>query len=285
MKKYILGSMILAGVSLSFNAEAQLLKKIQNAAQNAAQSAAQKSASEKAENASSNAMEGLLGGMMQPAPTESEYNFSGYMIMEITSTDKKGKTDEPMHMNYLLSKDTQFMGMAFTDPKNPSTHTATVIDQKNEAMVLFLEDGGKKSSMAMKMDLNKIQNMVDEEAEETIEKPDYEITKTGNTKQILGYTCEEYLVKSEDGEGHYWVSEKPIEGFSMFSPQSNPMVSNKTVEKYYSHFSNAPKGTFLEMLFKSTDGSVTDMKVIELELNSPTSFAIADYPNMMSGNN
>lgn len=88
--------------------------------------------------------------------------------------------------------------------------------------------------------------MVDKEVEKQRENPEYKITKTGNTKTILGYQCEEYLITSEDGEGHYWVTEKPIEGLSLFSPQSNPMVSNKTMDQYSSMFSNAPKGSFLE---------------------------------------
>ena len=137
--------------------------------------------------------------------------------------------------------------------------------------------------MALKLDYDKMQGMVDEEAEEQLEQPDYKITKTGNSKTILGYTCEEYLVTTEDGEGRYWVTEEPIDGVSMFSPKSNPMVSSKTIERYSSRFSNAPKGTFMEMIFTDKEGAVTDMTVIELETDSPKKFQMSDYPNMMAG--
>ncbi|TDQ18663.1 uncharacterized protein DUF4412 [Algoriphagus boseongensis] len=281
MKKSILGLLVLAAVSFSTTAQAQLLKKIQNAAQNAATNAA----SSKAEKESSDKMGDLIGGMMQPAPTESAYQFTGYMVMEVTATDKKGKSDPPSRINYLLGDNVEFMGMSFSDPKTPQNTTTTIMDTKNQAMVMLLDNEGQKSSMAMKMDYDKIQDMVDEEASDQMKTEDYQITKTGNTKDILGYPCEEFLVKTEDGEGRYWVTKEPIKGFSMFSPQSNPMVSNKTVERYNSFFSNAPKGTFLEMIFTSTDGSVTDMKVVEIELNSPLKFTMSEYPNMMSGMN
>jgi hypothetical protein len=283
MKKVILSTLILGASLLAIPCQAQLLKKIQNAAANAATNAASNKANEKAEKAGSNALEGMMGGMMEPAPTESEYSFTGFMIMEVTSTDKKGKSEEPVRINYLLSKQPEFMGMDFQDPKKPENSTTTIMDTKNEAMVMLMSSDGQKSSFAIKMDYEKVQELVDEEAEVQLENPEYKLTKTGNTKTILGYDCEEWMVVSEDGEGRYWITEKPIDGLSIFSPQSNPMVSNKTMERYTSMFSNAPKGSFMEMIFTDTDGTVTDMKVIEVNTNSPKKFSLAEYPNMLSG--
>ena len=39
-------------------------------------------------------MEGMLGNMLEPTPTESAYEFSGFMVMEIVNTDKKGKSEK-----------------------------------------------------------------------------------------------------------------------------------------------------------------------------------------------
>jgi hypothetical protein len=282
MKKVILSTLILGASLLAIPSQAQLLKKIQNAAANAATNAASNKANEKAEKAGNNALEGMMGGMMEPAPTESEYSFTGFMIMEVTSTDKKGKSEEPVRINYLLSKQTEFMGMDFQDPKKPENSTTTIMDTKNEAMVMLMSSDGQKSSFTIKMEYEKVQELVDEEAEKQLENPEYKLTKTGNTKTILGYDCEEWMVVSEDGEGRYWITEKPIDGLSIFSPQSNPMISNKTMERYTSMFSNAPKGSFMEMIFTDTDGTVTDMKVIEINTNSPKKFSLAEYPNMLS---
>ncbi len=283
MKKAILSILILATSMAIFPAQAQLLKKIQNAAAQGVENAATKRTNQASEKATNDAIDGLFGGLMQPAPTETDYSFTGYMVMEVTSTDKKGKPEDPVQIQYLLSSGTDFMGMVFVDPKKSGTVTTSIMDTKNQAMVILLEDKGQKSSMAVKLDFDKVQGMVDEEAEDQLEQPDYKITKTGNTKTILGYPCEEYLVNTEDGEGRYWVTEKPIDGFSMFSPQSNPMVSSKTIDRYTSLFSNAPKGSFMEMVFTDKEGAVTDMKVVELETNSPRKFQMSDYPNMMAG--
>jgi hypothetical protein len=281
MKKSILSLLILAGALWSNQAEAQLLKKIQNAATQGAQNAVNKKAESETNKAGNNALEGMFGNMLEPAPTESAYGFSGFMVMEIVNTDKKGKADKPVQMHYLLSDQPEFMGMAYIDPENPENLTTTIMDSKNQAMVILIDDGKSKSSMSMKVDYTGVQEEVDKEAEAQLQNPNYKIEKTGNKKDILGYSCEEYLVITEDGEGRYWITEKPIDGLSIFSPQSNPMISNKTMDRYTELFSNAPKGSFMEMIFKDNEGNVTDMKVVELDTNKARSYTMADYPNMM----
>lgn len=283
MKKSILKILILAGIVLASPSQAQILKKIQKAATQGVENAATKKTREASEKKTNEAIDGMFGGMMEPASTESEYSFTGYMVMEVTSTDKKGKSEDPTRIQYLLSDNVEFMGMLFKELKSPENSTTSIMDSKNQAMVMLMENKGEKSSMAIKMDYEKMQGIVDEEAEEQLENPDYKLSKTGNTKTILGYDCEEWLVVTEDGEGRYWVTEDPIDGLSMFSPQSNPMVSNKTMERYSSMFANAPKGSFMEMTFTDTDGAVTDMKVIEIETNSPRKYNMSEFPNMMVG--
>lgn len=283
MKKVILSLLVLAGILLTIPAQSQLLKKIQNAAAQGVENAAIKKTGEATEKSTNNAIDGMFGGMMKPASTESEYFFTGYMVMEVKSTDKKGKSEEPIHIQYLLSDNTELMGMSFNDPKNPNVSTTTIMDTKNQAMVMLMDSNGEKSGFAVKVDYDIMREIVDEEVEEPSENPNYKITKTGNKKTILGYDCEEYLITSQDGEGQYWVTEKPIDGLSMFTPQSNPMVTNNTMDRYNSMFSNAPKGSFMEMIFTATDGSITDMKVIEMETKSPRKYTMSEFPNMMGG--
>ena len=286
MKKNTLLLSVLAFLFLIHTAEAQLLKKIQNAATQGAQNAISKKVESEAENATSKELDKMIEGMVgEPANTESEYLFSGYMIMEVASSDKKGKKEEPVKINYLLSPSTEYTGMWFQDETNPEMQTSTILDGKNQATIILINDGKSKSSMAIKMDQQTLQNWVDEEVEEQVSTPDYKLEKTGNKKTILGFECEEYLITTEDGQAQYWVTKEPIEGFSMFSPQTNPMAPNQGMDRYSSLFSNAPKGTFMEMIFKSNDGSISEMKVISLEKNKPQRYQMADYPNLMNGMN
>jgi hypothetical protein len=284
MKK---SSLILGIFALGFifSAEGQIMKKIQNAAAQGASNALEKKAASEAEKATTKQLDALMGGFGQPAETEAEYSFSGYMVMEIISFDKKGKAEEPVQMQYFLSSSPDLSGMVVKDEKDPKKQTTMIMDLKNQASIILLEDGKEKSSFAYKVDFDKVQATVDEESQEQFENPGYKLEKTGQTKTILGYSCEEYLMTSEDGDAQYWITEKPIDGYSMFSAQGNPMVSNKTMDRYNAYLANAPKGSFMEMYFTSKDGTKSEMKVIEIKPNESRKFQMSDYPNMMASMN
>lgn len=287
MKKSIL-CILTFGIAIVFNfaAESQILKKIQNAAAQGAQNALEKKASSEAEKATAKKLEGLGGmmtGMEAPEKLESAYSFSGYMVMEVISTDEKGKSSDPTKIKTYLSESEGFAGMEFFDPENPTLTTTMIMDLGNKASVVLMDDNGEKNSMAFKADYDKFKDSIDVKSEKELESGDYKLEKTGKTKTILGYDCVEYFVKNSDGEGYYWVTEKPIAGYSAFSASGNPMVSDKTIERYSSYFSNAPIGSFMELTFKANDGNVSEMKVVEIEPSTPKTFNMSEYPNLMAG--
>jgi hypothetical protein len=285
MIRIIFTSLLVGLISLALPTQAQLLKKIQTAAQNAAQNVAsqkveQKIAKESAQEIDS-AVSGMLRGMLEPASTEELYTFTGYLTMVVIAKDKKGSPEHPTRIKYLIGEDTQFMGVNFQDAESNMNMTS-ITDLKNQAMILLMEERGEKSSMAMKINAEGFQEIAEEEMK--VKPEDYKLIKTGNRKTILGYICEEYSITSKDGEGYYWVTEKPIKGMSIFSPASSPMGGNKVINQYETLFANAPKGTFLEMLFSGKDGSSLEMKVTEIEPEKESSFKMTEYPNRMIGN-
>src|SRR5690606_8491963 len=134
----------------------------------------------------------------------------------------------------------EYTGMELVDPKNPETVTAMVFDVKNEASILFLDNKGSKSSFAYKMDLDTVNKTLENEIISDVNDMDITMEKTGKTKDILGYPCEEYHVKSEDGEGYYWITEESIVGYSSFWSSNSPMITSKAQAKYAERFKNMP---------------------------------------------
>ena len=63
----------------------------------------------------------------------------------------------------------------------------------------------------------------------------------------------------------------------------SPLLKNSTKEKYAKRFANLPGGNFMAMTFTDTDGSSVEMSVIEIELDSPKSLTMSEYPNVMEG--
>jgi hypothetical protein len=222
-------------------------------------------------------MEAILAGIGEQVPTAETYNFTGYIVMEIQTKDKKGETIEPMKMKLFLSESSNYTGMEITDPKNPGTITNMIFDMERKASILLMENKESKSSFAYKLDFDQVIDDSDILEEDL----DYSIKKTGNTKDILGYSCEEYHMKSEDGEGNYWITEELINDSSSFWSGNSPFATSKMQEKYADHFANMPKGNFMEMDFKSTDGSEVIMKVVDIQASAPQIFLMSEYPNMM----
>ncbi|MEP0710854.1 DUF4412 domain-containing protein [Algoriphagus sp.] len=296
-------TLLLSLITISFSAEAQFIKKIQNAANRGIENAIQQKVEEEAtkitqkqleklftdmygtsENGTASGidMNQIMKGLGEPVDTESSYDFSGHIVFELKSTDEKGKVADPILMKSYLAKSSDITGMELIDPKNPKAITALVFDKKNEASIVFLDNKGEKSSFAYKLDLDGMDEALDEEMADQIEDMDFTLEKTGKTKDILGYECEEYHVKNEDGEGYYWITEEPIGGYSSFWSSNSPLMSSKAQEKYADHFSNLPKGNFMELTYTSADSGTMEMKVTEINDSAAKSFTMAEYPNIMA---
>jgi len=137
---------------------------------------------------------------------EETYNFDAYIQMEITSYKKNGNLDEQMVYNNYLHKTDADYAMVFKDDDNKTT---IIFDTKNSAMLILTESDGEKTGFATTIDPEAMAELVEDyKEEEEVDVDAYKPAKTGKTKDILGYKCDEYLVKDEDTEVHMWVSEE-----------------------------------------------------------------------------
>lgn len=134
----------------------------------------------------------LIGALLIPGALSAASTFEGALRMQMTSGKEK-----PFEIDYLLK-----------DGK------ARIVPQM-----------GQKGSMAMIMDTAKMEMTVlmpeqkmymvssiksaTEEAAKQAGTADIVPEKTGRKEKILGYTCEEYLMKSKDGTtSAVWVTEE-----------------------------------------------------------------------------
>jgi len=225
----------------------------------------------------------IMGSINMNVETESEYSFSGVAVMEIKSTNEKGKEEDPVIFNSFLSESPDYFGMEFIDPdeKNEKEKSIIIMDHKNKATIMLMENEKEKSSMAFGMDWG---GMMDNYADSTVNKSFENMTfeKTGNTKDIQGYSCEEFRMDAEDSEGTYWISKDSIEGLEGFWSKNSPFVTKKMQEQNSTFFGNFPEGNIMEMTFKNKeDQSSSEMKIIKIDNTQSTNFDLADYPNPM----
>lgn len=301
---------------LSWDSEAQLLKRLKNAASEGVARAVEKTVEKEVAKATQRQLEKtfsnlygdmevgengegersgggsydyskIMSSINMDVETESAYSFSGIAVMEIESTDEKGKASDPITFHSFLSDNPDYFGMEFIDPeyKKSKEKSVIIMDHKNQATVMLMENEEEKSSMAFAIDWGGMMEAVetaDTTEDSAMDAEDVRFEKTGNTKDILGYSCEEYLVVSEDAEGSYWVSERPIEGLESFWSKNSPFITKKMKEENREYFTNLPEGHIMEMDFASKeDESSSKMRMIEIDTKRPHNFDLSEYPNAM----
>ncbi len=149
---------------------------------------------------------GLMGGKVTSKYNES-YSFSNRIYMQMETYDKK----ETAKMDF-------FIYFSDTDPSAGIETKIVGTSEEGDEVALastFIYDGTNKSFMIMTdMGTMKIGIISDVPDESTLQgqpaenKPDATITKTGNSKVIAGYKCDEYLYMENESKNHgnLWVT-------------------------------------------------------------------------------
>lgn len=308
MKSFLLVFVILSIILNPYDSEAQLLRRLQNAAEEGVARAVEKRVVSEVEKATQKQFEKAFGNLYSgPAggnktydfskimesvnmdvDTEESYSFKGIAEMEVISTDTKGNPEDPARIISYLSNNDQFTGMEFSDDRNKKSKDKTVMifDFKNNATIMLVENEDGKSSMAFGLDWQKmmegVAEMEEEETDESVNWDDFKFEKTGKTKTILGYTCEEYLAKNEEMEAVYWISTTPIEGLQTFWGKNSPFITQRMKAENQAYFNKLPEGSVMEMIFVSQeDKSSTSFKMISIDADATNTFVLEAYPNVM----
>ena len=205
---------------------------------------------------------------------EPSYSFDAYIQMQISNYKKNGNLgDQVMYDNY-VNKTKADYAMVFKDGKDQST---IIFDTKNSAMLILTNSDGEKTGFATTIDPEAMAEMAEDyaEEEEPTELDAYNIKKTGKSKDILGYKCDEYLLEEESSEIHMWVSEE------LGKDMRKEWLKNKqTFGAMFMH-AYALNGMVLEYdLMDKANGEKTIMLVTKIDLNHSHSVATGGYTVM-----
>jgi hypothetical protein len=288
--------------------EAQLLRRLKTAAEEGVARAVEKRVVSEVEKATQKQFEKAFGDLYSgpkgsktydfnkilesinmDVDTEESYSFIGMAEMEVNSTDSKGNSEDPVHITSYLSKNDQYTGMEFSaeSSKKSKEKTVMIFDFKNNATIMLVENEEGKSSMAFGLDWQKMIEGVDdmsleEDADEPVDFEDFKFEKTGNTKTILGFSCEEYMAKNEEVEAFYWISTSPIEGLETFLGRNSSFISHRTQSHNQQYFNNLPEGSMMEMnVVSQKDKSSSSFTMTSIDVDAKNTFIMEAYPNVM----
>jgi len=204
---------------------------------------------------------------------ESNYSFDAYIQMEISNYKKNGKLDDQVLYDNYVNKTKADYAMVFADGQDQST---IIFDTKNSAMLILSDSDGEKAGFATAIDPEAMADWAEDYAEDQdVEETDltpYNMKKTGKSKKILGYHCEEYLVEDEETEVRMWVSDKL--GKEM---RKEWMRNQQTFGAMFMH-AYALNGMVLEYdVLDKDNGKKTIMLVTEIDLNHNHSVSTGGY--------
>jgi hypothetical protein len=205
---------------------------------------------------------------------ESTYKFNSHFQMEVSEFSNSGKLKEKtLYDSYVNNGQTGY-AMVFKDNKDRSI---IIFDAGNSSMLMLTDSDGEKTGVAIAIDPETMADESDEADEETGGEAinTYRPKKTGKTKTILGYRCEEYLVDDEESEAHMWVSEK------LGKQVRKEMLKNQQTFGAAFYYAAYMDGMVMEYdLLEKESGERTVMQVTGIDLDQPHSISTRDYSIM-----
>lgn len=191
---------------ITHNSNAQLLKRLGERIENAATETVINKTEEKTKEETGKVMDSIFDGTNSGTTqtsgttmTDSEIaaNYKFQHRVEMTMTTGK----DAMQIEYHLPETGNYF-CTVVAVEEGGANNYSIMDLDKEAMIIFMNYGSQKMKMTSNLKLDD-QNTEDEGDEE-----EYTITKTGASKSILGYLCQEYLIVGNDLKINAWVTDE-----------------------------------------------------------------------------
>jgi hypothetical protein len=221
-----------------------------------------------------NIMKGI-GISGEPVPVADSYSFNHLIQMHIESFDKRGKKESEGEFITHLNPQSKSMAyqMISGDFGQPG-QGMFIIDAENGATIILSEENGEKTGLVYGMSsfFSSIGESYEQEAfEDTPESYllNPNVTKTGRTKTIAGYKCEEYKYNDETTESEIWIT-------TDLKMNTHDFFSTLFKTSLYSR--GIPWGYMMEATtVEKETGEKSFMQVTRVDTNTDTRYSLSDY--------
>jgi hypothetical protein len=223
---------------------------------------------------------GLFGGKID-IKYDDEYKFTGRIYMQMETYDKKDVKNSDFYTYFNTGTRNAGIEVIVADPKESDKTLKSVFlyDNDNRCFMIFLGDSGSKTGIISELPSDSALAAMgkDQKGSATGKAT---ITKTGNSRIIAGYKCDEYKIVEPDAEGYsdvwmtkdlnikadkkYWgkagmpayYGYPEFEGAVMlameaYDKKGNPTMKMETKEinEHYDHSISTAGYTFMKMNF------------------------------------
>ncbi|HKL03517.1 MAG TPA: DUF4412 domain-containing protein [Cryomorphaceae bacterium] len=221
-------------------------------------------------------MSGFMN-MMGNKTIDKTFDFDQRITLETISIDEKGNSQDPYTSVVYLSDDHRSIGMNVSaGMEGAESVDMMVFDFDENQMLMMMTNNGQKMGFVMDTD-----GMAD--AAMNSDNSDAKIIKTGKTKEISGYSCEEYIFESSDfDEGEVqsaWITQEAE--VNWIEAWSEAMSANKKAEMKQKLPENYPDGAVIQTVYQEKSGKKHVMTVTDIDTNHSKSVNTSGY-NFMS---
>lgn len=229
--------------------------------------------SSSSEQARFNSLMGALGVETEEVHYENEYVFHTKLRMKFTSFDASGnETSSGDFTTYMNNENSNFAYEA--KEEETEKQSLFIYDLKNQCNIILGTDENEKSGMVLGINSEMseaFQQASPEDYEDMEDMSTYNpnLKKTGKTKSINGYTCDQYVYKDSVSYSEIWIT-KEID--------MNMNNATQSVLKTSTYMYGMPYGFM--MAFDAKDLETNErstMQVIEIEDNKKTRFDLSGY--------
>lgn len=199
--------------------------------------------------------------------TESEYSFPLSLTMHMTSY-KNGEKDKESDMKYYLNVSEKYFGMKMENEKKKKDEMFIIYDYDNNSSIMLNEND--KTGMAVNINAFMSAEAQANRGKNTGDgKYKNDCNKSGKTKTIEGYSCEEWVCIDEDRNrrSEIWIAGKlPID------------ISQSFMRSPYAYAgANKMAGMMMEGSFFKNDQIESKMEVTELNQSANYNVKMSDY--------
>ena len=218
------------------------------------------------------------------AKPESSYTFTSSMTYKLTSTNRKGKSTW-MTNQYFFSEQGTAVGMKFVESSEGGKPAGgidfIILDIGQGRMFTFMES---KIMMGIALRQDKLN--------ETLEKENsaIHVTKTDETRTIMGQVCDGYLVENEKDKSKVtmWVSRNKVEALANLGTQMARAFNGNGKQTNYFAYNAHPE--LVKMVrqgrgvmgytTQSEKGDITEMELVETAPRISYVFKASDYKSL-----
>lgn len=262
-------------------ANAQILKKLKKRVQERTEDVLAEKAAQKAEQETEKVLDSLLdidsehqannqkklldmmGAGSENIPVEESYSFDTMVVYEMTISNDAQESSVvnyemwfPKEAVYMATKVDNVEG---NDNRDMPSSVLSILDDKNQAMIIIMD----AQKMAQIISMNKMKDIAETENEvELIDSEFQAIEKTGNSKKILGYNCQEFVAQNETSKILFWITEE----LSLFQKNMFFNISQSLGGNTFKNIPESAKGFMMEMHFEDQSSNERGvMKVKDIQ--------------------